>query len=63
MKFRQGLQGPVFYVLKLVTGRSIVSLNVTASKHMTYYSDNRIFSLARVSRGLSLPARLLPLRG
>jgi hypothetical protein len=30
---------------------------------MIYYSDNQIFSLARASRGLSLSARLLPLRG
>jgi len=49
--------------LNLVTGRSIVSVNVTARKHMTYYSDNQIFFLAGASRGLSLPARLLPLRG
>jgi len=49
--------------LKFVSGRSIVSVDVTASKHMTYLSDNQIFPLARASRGLSLPARLLPLRG
>jgi hypothetical protein len=30
---------------------------------MIYYSDNQILSLVRASRGLSLPARLLPLRG
>ena len=63
MKFRQGLRALFFCALKFVSGRSIVSVNVTASKHMTYYSDNLIFSLARASCGLSLPARLLPLRG
>ncbi len=63
MKFRQGLRALFFCVLKFVSSRSIVWANVTASTHMIDYSDNLIFSLARASRGLSLPARLLPLRG